>query len=108
MFLSFKESFSNQSIDYEKKEKYEESLENINFINIESSDSLLVTSKVKVLNVNGSLYGILIFNDGKKYIIKREKTIEINSKRYKVRVLNEEVVEIENSEKQIFYIKVLK
>lgn len=108
LFLSFKYSFSNKSIDYEKEEKYEESLENIKFISIEKSDSLLMISKVRVLSVNGNLYGVIIFDDGKKYIIKREKEIEINKNKYKVRIFNEEIIEIENSEKQIFYIKVTK
>lgn len=108
LFLSSKFSFSNKNGDYEKGEKYEKVLENINFINIERSDSLLMIDKVKVLNINGSLYGVIVFNDGKKYIIKREKEIEINKNRYKVRICNEEVVEIENKEKQIFYIKVSK
>lgn len=108
LFLSFKYSFPNKSIDYEKEEKYEESLENIKFISIEKSDSLLMISKVRVLSVNGNLYGIIIFDDGKKYIIKREKEIEINKNKYKVRIFNEKIIEIENSEKQISYIKVTK
>lgn len=108
LFLSFKYSFSNKSIDYEKEEKYEESLENIKFISIEKSDSLLMISKVRVLSVNGNLYGVIIFDDGKKYIIKREKEIEINKNKYKVRIFNEKIIEIENSEKQISYIKVAK
>lgn len=108
LFLSFKYSFSNKSIDYEKEEKYEESLENIKFISIEKSDSLLIISKVRVLSVNGNLYGVIIFDDGKKYIIKREKEIEINKNKYKVRIFNEKIIEIENSEKQISYIKVAK
>ena len=108
LFLSFKYSFSNKSIDYEKEEKYEESLENIKFISIEKSDSLLIISKVRVLSVNGNLYGVIIFDDGKKYIIKREKEIEINKNKYKVRIFNEKIIEIENSEKQISYIKVTK
>ncbi|MGL5232814.1 MAG: hypothetical protein ACRC7W_05745 [Fusobacteriaceae bacterium] len=108
LFLSFKYSFPNKSIDYEKEEKYEESLENIKFISIEKSDSLLMISKVRVLSVNGNLYGVIIFDDGKKYIIKREKEIEINKNKYKVRIFNEKIIEIENSEKQISYIKVAK
>lgn len=108
LFLSFKYSFPNKSIDYEKEEKYEESLENIKFISIEKSDSLLMISKVRVLSVNGNLYGVIIFDDGKKYIIKREKEIEINKNKYKVRIFNEKIIEIENSEKQISYIKVTK
>ncbi|MGL5656317.1 MAG: hypothetical protein ACRCXY_05740 [Fusobacteriaceae bacterium] len=108
LFLSFKYSFPNKSTDYEKEEKYEESLENIKFISIEKSDSLLMISKVRVLSVNGNLYGVIIFDDGKKYIIKREKEIEINKNKYKVRIFNEKIIEIENSEKQISYIKVAK
>lgn len=108
LFLIFNFSFSNKNIEYENEQIYEKTLDNIKFKNIEKSDSLLGISKVKILNINGNLYGIINFNDGKKHIIKREKDIEVNKNRYKVRVSNEEVIEIKDREEQIIYIKATK
>ena len=51
------------------------------------------------------MYGIITFNNKKKYIIKKEKTIEINGAEYKFKVVDEKVIEVENQEKNIFYLK---
>ncbi len=102
-FLMIVTSVSNEML--EKEILLDEKLENIYFGDIEKSRISLEIETVKISKMNGRTYGIITFNNKKKNIIKKEKTIEINGAEYKFKVADEKVIEVENQEKNIFYLK---
>jgi hypothetical protein len=102
-FLMIVTSVSNEMLENEIL--LDEKLENIYFGDIEKSRISLEIETVKISKINGRMYGIITFNNKKKYIIKKEKTIEINGAEYKFKVVDEKVIEVENQEKNIFYLK---
>ncbi|MBP9510507.1 MAG: hypothetical protein KBE73_05175 [Fusobacteriaceae bacterium] len=102
-FLIIVTSVSNEML--EKEILLDEKLENIYFGDIEKSRISLEIETVKISKINGRMYGIITFNNKKKNIIKKEKTIEINGAEYKFKVVDEKVIEVENQEKNIFYLK---
>lgn len=102
-FLMIVTSVSNEMLENEIV--LDEKLENIYFGDIEKSRISLEIETVKISKINGRMYGIITFNNKKKCIIKKEKTIEINGAEYKFKVVDEKVIEVENQEKNIFYLK---
>lgn len=102
-FFIISTSFSNESI--ENQVILNEKLENIYFGDIEKNGILLEVGTVKISKINGKMYGIITFNNNKKYIIKNEKAIKIDGVEYKFKVVDKNIIEVENQEKNTFYLK---
>lgn len=82
------------------------SLENIVFGGLERGSVISEIKEIKKINFNKNSFIILTFDKGRKIIIKNEKRIEIDGKKYLIIVRENNIVEIKDDENRIFFLKV--
>lgn len=94
-----------ESEDMEESLEQKNSLENIIFGGSERGSVISEIKEIKKINFNKNSFIILTFDKGKKIIIKNEKRIEIDGKKYLIIVRENNIVEIKDDENRIFFLK---
>lgn len=86
----------NIEIIYSEEKEKNKKLENINFGNPYTEIFIKDLEEIKKISINGTNYTIIRLSNGRKRIVKGDKTIELNGKKLKLETTEKGAVEIED------------